>query len=48
MHFGNKVLEHFFGDLKVGDHAILERPDRLNVARRASEHPLRLFTHRFN
>ena len=36
----NKVLQHLFGDREIGDHAVLQRPDSLDVARRATEHVL--------
>ena len=40
MHIVDEVLQHLFGDGKVGDHTVLERPDSLNVARSAAEHLL--------
>ena len=48
MNFGDEVLQHFFSDLKISNHAVLERSDRLNVARRAAQHPLGLFAHSLN
>src|SRR5690606_433717 len=36
----DEVLQHFFGDLEVGDDAVLHRPDRLDIAGRATEHAL--------
>ena len=38
----DEVAEHRLGDLEVGDHAVLDRADRADVAGRASEHLLRL------
>src|SRR5690606_13340069 len=37
----DKVLEHLLGDVEVGDDAVLQRPDRGDVPRRAPEHILR-------
>src|SRR2546428_9928530 len=37
----NEVAQHCFGDFKVRDDAILERPDSDDTARRAAEHSLR-------
>ena len=44
MHLADKVLQHFLGHQKVGDHAILERSDGCDVPRRAAQHPLRIET----
>src|SRR3954447_18314249 len=41
----DEVTEHLLGHVEVCDHAVLERADRLDGARRAAEHPLRLDTH---
>ena len=38
-------MQHLLGDVEVGDHAILERPDRRDVAGRPAEHRLRLVAH---
>jgi hypothetical protein len=38
----DEVSEHLFGHLEVGDHPVLQRPDRGDVAGRAADHPLRL------
>ena len=40
----DEVAEHRFGDLKVGDHAVLERSHRVDRRGRPSEHLLRLGT----
>jgi hypothetical protein len=39
-------LEHRFGDLEIGDDAILQRADGDDVAGRATEHPLGFIAHR--
>src|SRR5206468_11174260 len=41
----DEVVQHLLGDVEVGDHAILERPDRHDVAGRPSEHGLRVVAH---
>ena len=38
IYFFDKLLEHFFGNVKVGNHAVFHRADGLNAARRAAEH----------
>jgi hypothetical protein len=38
----DEVAQHLLGHVEVGDHAVLERPDRRDRARRAAEHPLGL------
>jgi len=42
----DEVVQHRFGHFKVGDHAVAQRPNRMNVARRLTEHLPRLFTDR--
>ena len=42
VHLLDEVAQHLLGDVEVGDHAVLERPDRLDVAGRAAEHALGL------
>ena len=42
VHLLDEVAEHLLGDVEVGDHAVLERPDRGDRPGRAAEHPLRL------
>ncbi len=42
MHLANKVLNHFFGNFEVGDHAIAQRANGLDVSRRPAQHHLRL------
>ena len=45
MHFANEVLDHFFGDFDVGDHAVAQRADRLDIAGGAAKHLLGFLTH---
>ena len=40
MHFIDKVLEHLFGHLEVGDHAILERTNGSNITWSSTQHAL--------
>ena len=40
MHLADKVLDHLFGDLEVGDHAVTQGAYGLDVARRAAQHHL--------
>ena len=42
VHLLDEVAQHLLGHVEVGDHAVLERPDRADRARRAAEHALRL------
>ena len=42
VHLVDEVLKHLLGDLKIGDHAVFKRPDGHNVARRSTEHALRI------
>ena len=44
----DEVAEHPLGDLEIGDHAVLHRADRLDVAGRAAEHLFRLGADRFD
>jgi len=46
VHLVDEVLEHVLGDVEVADDAVLQRPDRDDVLRRAAEHPLGLGTDR--
>src|ERR1035437_5976328 len=39
-HLADEVLEHQLGDSEVGDHTVLERPDRPDAVRGAAEHAL--------
>jgi len=45
MHLRDEVLDHRLGDFEVGDDAVAQRTDRLDVARRSAEHHLGLFAH---
>ena len=38
----DEVAQHLLADLEVGDDAVLQRPDGLDVVGRAAHHPLRL------
>ena len=38
----DEVAQHLLGHVEVGDHAVLERPDRRDRAGRAAEHALGL------
>jgi hypothetical protein len=42
VHLLDEVAQHLLADLEVGDHAVLQRPDGLDVRRRAADHALRL------
>ena len=42
VHLLDEVAQHLLGDVEVGDHAVLQRADRGDRARRAAEHALRL------
>jgi hypothetical protein len=41
MHLFDEVAQHLLGDVEIGDHAVLERADRGDVAGGATQHPLR-------
>ena len=42
----DEIGEHLFGDLEIGDHAVLHRLDGHHVARRAAQHVLGFAAHR--
>ena len=44
----DEVVQHLFGDLEVGDHAILHRLDGNDVAGRAAKHLLGFLADRFH
>ncbi len=48
MHPLDEVTQHRFGDFEVGDHPVLHRTDRDDVARGSPEHLLRVPSHRTN
>ena len=48
MYLRDKVLQHFFGHLKVGNHTIFQRANRLNIARGSTQHALRFGAHCLN
>ena len=39
------MLDHFLCDFEIGDHAVAQGPDRLDIAGRSTEHLLGLLTH---
>ena len=41
MHLFDQRAKHAFGNLEIGDDAVLHRTDRLNVTVRAADHRLR-------
>ena len=41
VHLVDEVAQHLLADLEVGDDAVLQRPDGLDVSRRATDHALR-------
>ena len=45
MHLGDKVLEHFLGDLEVGDHPVFQRPYGGDIARGTAQHALGFGAH---
>jgi len=45
---GNKITDHFFSGLKVGNNAVPQRPDGADVPRCFAEHTLRVRSHRDN
>ncbi len=46
MHFLDEVLQHLFRHLKICNHAVFERSDGGNVARRSTQHPFRIYADR--
>ena len=46
MHLADEMLDHLLGDIEIGDDAIPQGPDRLDVAGRAPEHHLGFVTDR--
>ena len=45
VHPVNEVAQHLLADLEVGNHAVFERSNGLDVARRPTDHPLGFGTH---
>ncbi len=43
MDLADEVLDHFFGDFEVGDNAVAQGSDRVDVAGCAPEHQFRVF-----
>ena len=48
MHLLDKVLQHFLGDVEIGDNTIFHWPDGTNVTRRSAQHALSFGTYRSN
>ena len=46
MNLANEMLDHFLRDLEIGDHAVTQRTDCLNIAGRAAQHQLCLIPDR--
>ena len=46
VHLADEVLDHLLGDFEVGDDAVAQRADGLDVAGRAAEHQLGLLADR--
>lgn len=45
MHFLDEMLDHLFRDIKIGDHAIFQRANDLNIVRRLAHHQLGISAH---
>ena len=45
VHLVDEVAQHLLGYVEVGDDAVTKWPDRLDVGRRASDHPLGFHAH---
>ena len=48
MHLSDEVLQHFFGHVEVGNDAVFQRANGLDVTWRTTQHTLCIFTHRRN
>src|SRR5690606_9564564 len=48
MHFTDKVLEHFFGDLEVGNNTVFQWTNRSNISGRTAQHSFRFSTYCFD
>src|SRR5205823_11446007 len=46
VHLADEMLDHFLRHLEIGDDAIAQRTDRLNIARGAAEHQFCLLADR--
>jgi hypothetical protein len=44
VHLADEMLDHFLRHLEIGDDAVAQRPDRVNVARGAADHQFRLLS----
>ena len=45
MHLVDEVLQHLFRHLEIGDHAVFQRPDSGDIARRPAQHALGVGTY---
>jgi hypothetical protein len=45
VHLADEMLDHLLRHLEIGDHAVAQRADGLDVAGRAAEHQLGLVAH---
>ena len=45
-HFAEEVFDHLLRNLEIGDHTIAQRPDRLDLGRRAPQHLLGFLANR--
>ena len=48
VNFADKIFNHLFGDFKIGNHAVAQRTNGMNVARRAAQHLFGFVAHRQN
>jgi hypothetical protein len=48
LHLPDEILDHFLGDVEIGDDAVAHRPDRLDRARRAAKHQLGVLADRLD
>ena len=48
MHLVDEMLDHLLGDIDVGDHAIAQRPDRLDLVGGLAHHQLGVVTDRLD
>jgi len=44
VHFADEMLDHFLRHLEIGDDAVAQRPDRLDISRGAADHQFRLLS----
>ena len=48
MNFPDEMLDHFLGDLEIGDDPVAHWANGLDIARRAAEHQLGIVAHGAN